>query len=350
MRNKRLALVCTIAAATFSFALVSSGLFGNGMAQYIPRESDYSTYEYSVNPTVENNYYYPLANYAVSRNGNLVSLFERIGVSGFESGPFLNSSTGISHTDSHSYLAVHETMTTVVEFEANQDNSLIFELSHDTGAIRSGDALLIGNEDASGVFVCQGDVTTTLDGQNVLFDVPANGRVIFRADPSWDKTVGSAVAGGHVATEMYLSAEGEYLVEDAVAFDDVEIYALAASEREVEVTVSGELSTGKAVVLHIDDNYLDYGSAEGISVQLDDNNVKLGEGMSETLWETGEDARYFALKTSNGFDVVVYIPQYSDHVITIGSAERELGIDGMATLLAAIGIVGVAVLALIKKD
>lgn len=342
-----------IAAAIFSFALVLSGLFGNGLAQYIPRDNDYSTYEYSVNPILENNYYYPLANYVVDRNGNLVSVFERIGVAEFESGVFDDNPTGIigiSHEDSFCNLAVHETLTTIVEFQANQDNSLMFELSAGTGAIWSGDALNIGNEDMSGVFVFQGEVAASINGDNVIFDVPADARVIFRADPSWDKTVGSAVAGGRVATEMYLTAVGDIVAEDAVAFDDVEIYALTASDREVEVIVSGELSTGKAIVIHVDDNYLDYDSAEDIAVQLDDRKVKLGKGMSETLWETGEKARYFAEKTANGFDVIVYIPQYSDQVLTIGSAERELGIDGLATLLAAIGIVGVAVLALIRKD
>lgn len=341
--------MCAIAAAIISFALVSSGLFGVSAAP-VPRESAYSTYDYDSDPIMQNDYYHPLANYAVVRNGNQVGIFESMGVAEFEGGiDFQFTSTMITHEDSYSYLAVHETQTTVVEFEAKEDNSLKFDLGADTGAIRSGNSIIIGNEDAGGVFVFPATVTPAIAGQEVTFDVPADSKVTFRADPSPDKTIGTAVAGERVAAEMYLGSQGDYLVEDVVSFDDVEMSTLAPSSKIVDVLLSGN-AVRKSVILHIDDVYLHYDSAEDIAVSLDDEKVKQGEGMSETFWETSDEARYFALKTDNGFDVVVYIPQYQDYVITIASAERELGIDGMATMLAAIGIVGVAVLALLRKD
>ncbi|KYK26426.1 MAG: hypothetical protein AYK23_03030 [Candidatus Proteinoplasmatales archaeon SG8-5] len=316
----------------------------------VPRESAYSSYVYDANPALQNNYYYPLADYAVVRNGNPVSVFTSIGVAEFAAGnDFLIDDTMITHEDAYSYLAVHETMTTVVEFEAKADNSIKFDLGGDTGAIRSGNAILIGGEDASGVFVFPPDVETAINGQEVVFDVPADSVVIFRADPTPDKTVGSAVAGERIAAEMYLGSQGDYLVEDVVAFDNVDMSALAASDKQVDVLLSGS-AAGKAVMLHIDGVYLDYGSAEDITVMLDDERLREADDFSEVFWETGDVPRYIAVKTDSGFDVAVYIPQYQDYVINIGSAERDLGIDGMATMLAAIGIVGVAVLALIRKD
>jgi hypothetical protein len=348
MRKKRLAIGVT-AAALLTLALISSGMFP-AQAAPVPRESTYSTYEYDADPLQVGSFYYPLTDYAVVRNGTPVSIFTSVGITNFEPGTdFQFDDTMMIHEDAYSYLAAHDTLTAVVEFGAKSDNSLRFDLGGETGALRSGNTVLIGNEETSGVFVFPVDVTPTISGQVVTFDVPADSKVIFRADPTPDKTVGSAAAGERIAAEMYLGSQGEYLVEDVVTFDDVEMSALAASDREVDVILSGN-APAKTVLLHIDDVYLDYVSADDIAVMLDDRRVRQGEDMSETFWGTGDEARYFAVKTETGFDVAVYIPQFEDHVINIGSAERDLGIDGMATMLAAIGIVGVAVLALLRKD
>ena len=317
--------------------------------QYMPRTSDYSNYEIAVHPPVSD-YVYPLANYSLVRSGTVIELFDRVGVADFEPGiEFYEGVTNISHTDSFGYFEIHETPSTVVEFEAYQDNSMKFELAEGTGAIRSGDAILVGSQDASGEFIMMGAATATIGQGEVLFDVPTGSRVIFRADPSHDYAVGSAVASGHVAAEMYLTDAGWTIGEDVVSFDDVELYAVTASEEVVQIQAVGN-AYNKAIVLHIDQPYLDYDSVDDIVVHLDGQEITLGMGMAETLTESGEEAVYFASKTDAGFDIVVYIPEYSDSVITIASVETDIGIDGFATLLAAIGIVGVAVVALIKND
>jgi hypothetical protein len=354
MKDRKVALVCMLASIAVSLALVFSVLFSSTSAQYVPYTSEYSTYELNVDPPVGNGgqiqYYYPLANFSLLRGDASVGVFERLGMENFEPGiEYQETSTMVTHTDNYSYLAVHKTLTTAVEVSAVQSNALKFELEAGTGAIRDGDAILVGSEDASGMFVFSGEVTAAVDNANVLFDMPAGSKVIFRADPSPDKTIGSAIAGGKVAGEFYLSDTGWGIVEDSVGFEDVGMSTLAASEELVQVEILGSLQAGKALVFHVADPYLSYGAPEDINVQLDGEAVKEGKGMSETLWENTE-ARYFAVKTQGGFDIVVYVPQISDNIITIKSAESDLGIDGMATLLAAIGIVGVAVLALIKKD
>jgi hypothetical protein len=197
--------------------------------------------------------------------------------------------------------------------------------------------------------VMLGGATSTINGQEVQFNTPANSKVIFRTDTSQDNVIGSAVAEDRIAAEMYLLDAGWTIGEDVVSFDNTQMYTVAASEDVVEVQVTGD-SLGKAVVIHVTEPYLAYGSVEDISVKLDGESVVLGAGMSETLWAVGEESTYFATKTADGFDIVVYMPQNSDSVISITAAETPLGVDGMVTLLAAIGIVGVAVVALIKTN
>ncbi|MDO9537817.1 MAG: hypothetical protein Q7J68_05825, partial [Thermoplasmata archaeon] len=215
--------------------------------------------------------------------------------------------------------------------------------------IKKGASVIVGSEDAGGVFVMLDGATATINGQDVLFTMPVDSKVVFRTDTSQDNVIGSAIAEDRVAAEMYLLDAGWTIGEDVVSFDDTGMYTIAASEDVVEVQVTGN-SVEKAVVIHVAETYLTYNSADDIMLKLDGEKINLGAGMSETLWNTGEKASYFATRTADGFDVVVYIPQNADSVITISGAEQDFGVDGLVTLLAAIGIVGVAVVALIKTE
>lgn len=348
MKRLRVESVCGLVVIVIVISLgLSALIFTSG--QYVPKISDYSEYELAVYPPVSD-YVYPLANYSLVRSGTTIELFDRVGVESFESGiEFYEGVTNISHNDSFGYFEIHETPSTVVEFEAYQDNGMRFEMAEGTGAIRSGDAIIVGSQDASGEFVMIGATTARIGDGEVLFDIPAGSRVIFRADPNQDYAIGAAIAGGQVAAEMYLYDAGWAVGEDVVSFDDVELYTVTPGEEVVQIQAVGSVFK-KAVVLHISQPYLDYDSVDEIMVHLDGEEITLGMGMTETLTESGDEAMYYASKTDAGFDVVVYIPEYSDSVITIANVEAEFGIDGLATLLAAIGIVGVAVVALIKTD
>ena len=179
MVKKRLTIT---AIAVLAIILVASGMF---FAQGAPvlRESIYLSYQYDNDPGQLGNYYLPLTDVSVVRDGNPVSIFTSIGVENYETDQgfqFPDSKTVGIHEDPYGYLAIHETMTSVVEFEAKADNSVRFHLGGDIGAIRSGNAILIGSEDASGVFVFPPAVDPSIMGQDIIFDVPADSKVTFR--------------------------------------------------------------------------------------------------------------------------------------------------------------------------
>jgi hypothetical protein len=350
MRKTRVELSYGLFATIILITAFISCLILSGTSQYVPRSSDYSTYDFAVNPPMPD-FYYPLANYTLVRSGTSIGLFNRIGLEKFESGiEFSEGLTNITHIDDFGILGIHETPTAVIRYSATQQNTMKFELVEGTGAIKRGSSVVVGSEKASGIFLLQGDSIASISGQDVLFNIPAGSGVIFRTDTGLDNPVGNAVAGGRVSAEMYLLDAGWTIAEDIVSYDNTWLYTVTASEELVEVQVSGESAAGKAVVIHVTEPYLKYSSADDLVVKLDDKLVKIGAGMTETLWEDGQESRYFAVKTAEGFDVVVYMPENSDSVITITTAEADFGVDGIITLLAAIGIVAVAVVALIKTD
>jgi len=319
-----------------------------GSSQYVPRTNDYSSYEIAVQPPSAD-FVYPLANYSLVRGTDTVGLFSRVGFQSFEPGIEFTGDTTKTHTDQYGSLSIHEMPSTVIEYRATGANQMKFELAPGTGAIRKGSAVVVGSEDASGVIVMSGGAAASIDGQDVIFATPAGSGVIFRADTSLDPAVGGAVAEGLVSAEMYIIDSGYEVGWDVTSFDGTDMWTVAASRDSVDVQVLGG-SARRAVVIHVADAYLDYGSAEDLRVTLDGEKVAMGPGMSETLWSGGEEASFFAARGDMGYDIAVYIPQNADSVISVSGPEPELGVDGLVTLLAAIGIVGVAVVALIKTD
>jgi len=351
MRKTRVEVSCGLFAIIILISASVSCVLFTGTGQYVPRSSDYSTYEIAVNPPMPD-LYYPLANYTLVRSGASIGIFERIGLEKFEPGiEFYEGLTNITHTDQYGVLDVREMPTTVIQYSAAEANAMKFEMADGTGAIKKGSSVVVGSEKASGIFVMRGNASATISGQDVLFNLPSGSGVIFRTDTGPDNPVGNAVAEGRVSAEMYILDTGGWTAgEDIVSYGDTWLYTVTASEEIIEVQVAGDSAAGKAVVIHVTDSYLKHLSADEIVVMLDDNNVKSGEGMTETLWETGAEARYYAVKTAEGFDIVVYMPENSDSVITISASMTDFGIDGIITLLAAIGIVAVAVVALIKTE
>ncbi|MCK4756962.1 MAG: hypothetical protein KAS67_00760, partial [Thermoplasmata archaeon] len=315
-----------------------------------PRSNKYSYYEVAVNPP-DGQTLYPVINYSVSRNSAFVALFDEIGLANFGTGlDFEENYTTYTHRDQYGSLIIHEAPTTAIEFNAEVDNSLEITLSRDTGALKSGNAVIVGNEDVSGTFILQGDASATILGRSLTFEVGEGGRVIFRANPEGEAAIGQAISEGVVGAEMFISDDGYNLLEDIVVFDELTLQTIAA-DPEIDLKISGDLAGGKVVVVHVDKEILKFDSPDDIGVKIDDQYIEKGAGLSETLYEDGADHVYFITENEFGYDVVIYLSHFSEHMITIGSAEQEIGIDGYATFLSALAMVGIAAVALIyNKD
>lgn len=330
-------------------ALVLSGLMlysSMGQAEYQKFVGDYSSYEYTAYP--EPWFPYPVINYSVSRSSSFVRLFDEIAIDDFASGiPYQNTSTTKSHTDDFGQLVIHETPASAFEFRALADNSVSLFLSDDTGALRSGRSVVIGNENAKGYVISRGDVNVTIGSDEVTFDVAAGASIIFRADPEGEQVIGEATSNGRVGGEMYITTKGGLLVEDIVLYDKLDMQTVAPGNREIDLAVSGESIGATSIVIHVDRDMLAYDSPEDIGILMDETYIERGTGLSETLYSEAEAARYYVSEAGDGYDVVIYFPDIQTHKITIGSVQEDIGIDGFATFLSAVAIVGIAAAALV---
>ena len=344
--KKRMLTFAIVSAMLLSSLMLLSCSIIIGQEEYVPRSNQYSYYEVAVDPP-NGDIMFPIINYSVSRNSAFVSLFDEIGLSSFESGiQYDENYTTFTHKDEFGSLVIHEAPTAAIEFDAHEENTLVFTLSRETGALKSGQAVLVGNEEVSGTFIMQGDVSANIIARTLTFTIRDSGRVIFRASPEGEAVIGQAIAEGRVGGEMFISDDGYNLLEDVVAFDDLTMQTIAANP-EVDLKISGDLDKGSVVIIHVDKEILKYDSTEDIGIKVDGKFIPMGDGLSETLYEDGDGHLYFITENEFGYDVVIYLSHFSDHMITIGNAEQDIGIDGYATFLSAIAMVGIAAVALI---
>lgn len=344
-------VLCIVVIIVLSSIIFYFGECTTGQDDYEPYTSQFSMYEMTVYPPIYNGqgseYSYPVINYMVSRDSTFVKLFEEIGIRNFESGiENQNAPTTVSHTDEYCSFIIHETPTTVIEFTAIQENSLKFILPEGTNALKTGSSVLIGNEQASGTFLIKGDVLVNIDGNNLVFDAPEGSSVIFRGNPQGEQVIGEAMSNNIIGGELFITNDGYQLVEDIVLFDDLTLSTISPAKDLIDLEIRGNLDYPKTVIAHVDREMLSFNTPEEIGIQIDGVYIERGEGLSETIFAQDENLKYYVTENSNGFDIIIYFPQISDHKITISGVEQPPGWDGFATLLSAVAIVGIAAAAL----
>jgi hypothetical protein len=90
------------------------------------------------------------------------------------------------------------------------------------------------------------------------------------------------------------------------------------SQNKVQVRVSAEFKEGKVLILNIEESALKVKSANQLKIRFDGNEISEGN-IAEVLDGNGEEAQYAMALGESGGQYIVYIPHFSEHVITIES-------------------------------
>ncbi|WP_455392449.1 PKD domain-containing protein, partial [[Eubacterium] cellulosolvens] len=133
--------------------------------------------------------------------------------------------------------------------------------------------------------------------------------------PSENKQVTDAINRGIIGAVTFVDDQGKDHTTSYI--QGIEIELIGISERSAEFLVRGESEQGKVVMLSIDPNSVFKVSNPGeILVALDGDAVRTGS-FTEVLAGTSDDAIYYATVSETGTQVLVYIPQFSEHTVTI---------------------------------
>ncbi len=120
---------------------------------------------------------------------------------------------------------------------------------------------------------------------------------------------------------------------------------------KLEVKVSAEFKEGKVLVLNVDENAFKIKNSQKLLVKFDGNEIK-ETGIDEVVFGNGTEAKYAKAVGTGGSQYVVYIPHFSEHIITIETVGQSTT-SSISLISAAIGAslitIGILILVAIKS-
>lgn len=302
--------------------------------------------------TGQGSFKFIISDYSVKFPTGLVKVFDDVGLERFANdGRLDETETFRAYTGSDVDFTLHSIPTAAMAFEFKGDNSVYFILSNGMSALASDGGMVVGDGKASATVLVVGAGSLENVGGGILASGSAGSRVIFRANPGSDSFVAQRVANGAIASEMFTTSSGDKLLDDNIAFSQVEMGTVVTTNDTYSASLAGALATGKVVIINVDRSILPDLNTRKMTVKLDDEKVSASDSLASILWETGADAKYFVASDGDWLQVYVYVPQLTaDQTITLEPQGPLFGADEIASALAAVVLVSVAAVALYRRD
>ena len=138
-------------------------------------------------------------------------------------------------------------------------------------------------------------------------------------------------------------------------YDSVTISPEDVTTNQVSLLVSGnEKTTGKTIVINLDKNVFDL--SKSLDFKYDGEPLQMADDLADVLDPNndGLHAEYLLTKGANGMQIIISIPHFSEHEITISSVVEAIGsITAFAiyiVIFLILGIVYIAPFFLVRKS
>jgi len=209
----------------------------------------------------------------------------------------------------------------MTRFEAVRGGVSLWSFRWDTTAVRDGEhtiwARAFDGEDHSMVDM-KGILVLQDNGEPHQRDERHS-----RVDESWediyDDHIEAGIGEGSIGAEMTISKEGREAAANTITYLTGMVLEMEkVSAQRVDITVSGDFSEGKIMVLNIDDTVMDISNVDDLVFRFDGEVMELSN-INLMLTEKGDKALYCLTVGNDGLRVLIYIPHFSEHVITIES-------------------------------
>ncbi len=130
-----------------------------------------------------------------------------------------------------------------------------------------------------------------------------------------DRSIESGNVAGEINIQLGNNSEYEH---EITIYDGVNISPVKIFEGELSLIVSGnEYSTGKTIAITVDQNL--FGNTQDLTVKYDGESIEMADNISDVLNPNndGLHAEYLIMLGANGIEILISIPHFSEHEITI---------------------------------
>ena len=215
------------------------------------------------------------------------------------------------------------------------------------GVITTDDGTLVVETGASGTYV------------NVTF---VNDHAMFRAKPTFahrhmqnEQAMLEAIIQNRMACEISLIVRNGSAMYDIMEYQhQFRMTVMQAERNRIMLQVSSENPEGKVILMNMDQLTMETKNGQ-VSVELDDKMIRETANPLDVLYASGsseEDAVYTVLQSEDLSQVLVYVPSFSIHTLSIESVipgAEIFGIAGIAAVLGAAVVVCAAAAVLVAR-
>ena len=205
-------------------------------------------------------------------------------------------------------------------------------------------------------YIINGNSTVSIDNGTITIVLPAASQSLFRAIPV-DGIVGQMnqakimekIQEGKVIGEVSVSAYSGEKSSDMMQYQhQVQLQVQNAQQNKLEIKVSAQYPEGKCVVINIDKGTMALSGNQQIMVKMDGQKMEKAD-IDTVLNAHDSKGRYNVAEGSNGYQICVYIPHFSDHTLTVetentgeSSQSQTPGFTAGAVIIGSIGALGIA--------
>jgi hypothetical protein len=310
-----------------------------------------------------------LGNYTVRLGDAFVRMFDLVAVDGFLPDDFDVVGSTLKAWDESVFLIIHNNPTTLLHFTNNHtETSISFRLSEGANVENLIDqvppgssAVRVSTTEISGVIgaypgtigieeTSEGTyVNLTLGQGSAFFRIPA-GMAGTSADDE-EAILDSIVAARICAEVSVVVRDGDVLAVGSELQNRMRIRIEEAAQNKIMLIVGSEISSGKMMQLTCDVGTMERTRTVGIA--MDGVNVRQAVTLQEMLSASGstsEDAVFYTIAGENNTKVLVYVPHFSEHTLTIEGVESGISLEYLAVLGVVLAVaVAVTAIALMRK-
>ena len=205
---------------------------------------------------------------------------------------------------------------------AHEREFTLWSYAWDTTTVRNGrhviSARALDDDDISEVDTAEYMVRQADD------DEPQHDERFSRIDETWeniyDEPITAGIENGTVGAEITISKDqGKTASNSIIYITGMEVEMGAVSDGRIDITVRGDFSSGKVLILNLDDTVLDITNLDDLVIKFDEVEVEFSN-VNVVLAGNEDDPICCLTMGNDGLRLLIYIPHFSEHVITIESA------------------------------
>lgn len=211
-----------------------------------------------------------------------------------------------------------------------------FQIDDLAGTIRGDDLSLVGDELRSG------------DGVLLFLDAPRGDFDRHRKD------LDDAISKGHIGAELSVVREDDTnLTEDTVSYGNVTLKTLKAEHGNLTVLIDGHGFEGRVLVFNVDGRVHGAERAEDLDIKFDNESISSASNLTDILNpdDDGLDAEYYVVfdPQTQSFQLIVTVPHYSVHVLSVGIIPIPLKPSVVVGVLAGVALLAPAGYVLFRR-